>query len=167
MTLPAIILTDEQKNIACDLAASGKGNDKISLAIGVAARTFASILHRDPIFAKEIARSREIWVHSMVEGLIGITDGCTTMAEVSAAKVESENIKWVSSKYIPEIYGDNMNININHSLDLSSVLLAAEDRVMPILQAKASTVVDVPVGAETGENTAIVEEIPSELNDLL
>lgn len=134
-------LTDSQKELVLDGVANGLGNDKASQTLGISFRCFNDILIRDPTFAKEVARAREVWIHSLVYRLIGITEGCETMAEVSAAKVESENIKWAAGKFVPEVFGDNLNINVTH-LDLSSVLLAAENRVIPILQAKTELVMD-------------------------
>jgi hypothetical protein len=134
----ATILNETQKEIVLDSIINGLGNDKAAQKIGVPFRTFNNILIRDPLFAKEVARARENWIHSLVYRLIGITDGCETMAQVSAAKVESENIKWAAGKFVPEVFGDNINVNVNHTLDLSSILLAAENRVLPLLQASIS-----------------------------
>jgi len=173
----AIVLTEAQKEFACDEAAKGSNNDTICKALKISNRTLSRILARDPDFSKEVTKAREIWIHSLVEQLIGITKGAHTMAEVSACKIESENIKWVSGKYIPEIYGERIELNMNHHLDLSSVLLAAENRVLPLLAAK-SALVTPPVDVESrlisdsrasfdSDNAGESADIPEELMDLV
>lgn len=178
----SIVLTEDQKDFALEEMVKGKGADSVAKALGFSMRSLSRIMGRDPVFAKEMAKAREVWTHSMVETLIGITKNCHTMAEVSAAKVESENIKWVSGKYIPEIYGDRIDINMNHHLDLSSILLAAEDRVLPILQAKQALLtgsapsIDVesrPItdsgepNFENSDDLMNSGSIPDELKDLI
>lgn len=90
---------------------------------------------KDPLFHKRMQQIREYATHLQVDDLLNITEGCTTMAEVQKARVQSDNIKWSAGKLVPDKYADNINVNVNHTLDLSSILLAAENRVLPLLQA--------------------------------
>lgn len=139
---------------------------------GLSLRQYYSFLNTYPDFAKKVENARVCWSHTFVDELMHVTDGCETMAEVQRAKVWSDNAKWVASKMVPEKYSDNLNLNINHSLDLSSVLLAAENRVLPILQAKASVVQspslpESPGVVEVVESSVDLSKVPAELEDLI
>lgn len=149
MSLPALTLTDAEKIYTIESIVQGKSLFNTAKSLGIPWSTILNFLNKDPLFKKEIKQSREIWVDNLVCSLIGITKDATTMAEVSAAKVESENIKWAASKFVPEIFGDNLNVNVSHSLDLSSILLAAENRILPIMQRKTD--------AYDGSGEAIVD----------
>lgn len=156
-------LTAQEQDLVLELVLQGKSIPKVAKQLGIRYEDFFYYLERYPEFRKRVDLIREGYVDDLVHSLIGITAGCTTMAEVSASKVESENIKWAASKFKPRIYGENLNVNVSHSLDLSSILLAAEDRVLPILTARAqksdpvlikSTLQDAP------QSTIDVEPIP-------
>jgi len=133
---------------------------------------------KDPEFHKKMQKTREYAAHLTVDDLLHIADDAKTMAEVQRAKVQSENIKWSAGKLMPEIYGERIELNMNHHLDLSSVLLAAENRVLPLLAAKSALVtppVDVEsrlisdsrASFESGEGNDAGENIPEELMDLI
>jgi hypothetical protein len=93
-------------------------------------------------------------MHNQVESLKNIVDGYSCMEDVNAARLRSDNIKWSASKIVPETYGDNINLNINHTLDLSSVLLAAENRIIPILEHR-STIAGIITDAEVIESDGL------------
>lgn len=134
---PRCTLDDIQQDYILNGILDDKSLKTITKELGIPLNWVADFAAIDPFFDKRLRNIREAWIHAQVETLIGITRGCETMAQVSAAKVESENIKWSASKIIPLVYSENLNVNVNHTLDLSSVLLAAENRVLPLLQAKS------------------------------
>lgn len=125
-------------------------------------RSVYAYANKDPIFKKKWRESRDIYLESQIECLFTIADGLETMTEVNAARVKSDNIKWIAGKWKPEIYGENLNISMNHSLDLSSILLAAENRVLPILQAKttnAIATIDVESSLVEETRTPLLEDL--------
>lgn len=137
-------LTEQDKNSILDRVSEGDSFFKIAKSFNIHFRTLFSAVDRDPEFKKQVNSAREARVDDLVCSLIGITADCTTMAEVSAAKIESENIKWAASKFVPAVFGESLNVNVNHSLDLSAILLASENRVIPILQAKLPSIPAIP-----------------------
>ena len=186
----SVCIDADQQHIIFNGLLELKTVERICSEIKLPVSSFYDFAIRDPLFAKRLKEIRAMQAHIMVDSLFGITDGCETMAQVGAAKIKSDNIKWGASKIIPEIYGDRIDVNLNHHLDLSSVLLAAENRVIPILQAKQTLLPDskaIPVEAETlivgqsfvsndpGEaskyneftETRPLDDIPAELQDLI
>lgn len=130
------VLDQKQQDYICESTVLGRKTLTICKDLGIERHVLADYCFIDPLFSKRLQKSRELHTHDMVEELLTITDNCNSITDVHAARIKSENIKWASGKYIPSVYGENLNIQLNHSLDLSSVLLAAENRVLPILQAK-------------------------------
>lgn len=93
-------------------------------------------IQRNPDFEKRLNQARVFRSELAVDQLETIADGCETLADAAIARLKSDNTKWVASKLIPHVYGDNINLNVNHSIDLGSVLLAAANRVAPIIEMK-------------------------------
>ncbi len=178
-----LVLNDFQKSSVIERVSVGNKIDHICADLKIPRQSFQNYLDKDPFFAKQYRVARDIYLEGHVENLFTLADDCATMMDVGAARVKSDNIKWIAAKWKPEVYGDNVNLNVNHSLDLSSVLLAAENRVLPILEAKAalrvstnaSTLPDIDVEsnpttsslATAREEIATDDEIPDELKDLI
>ena len=164
-------LSLSEQAYVCDSLVSGVPLKTICKDLKITLYQYYDFLNTYPDFAKRVENARVCWSHTFVDELMHITDGCETMAEVQRAKVWSDNAKWVASKMVPEKYSDNINLNINHSLDLSSVLLAAENRVLPILQAKGAVVLpkvlEGPERNGKGEEDRNFMEVPEELEDLI
>lgn len=144
-------ISPTQQEEICERLINGEQTFKILKTMGIPWNWLPKYAAVDPLFSKELKNARELAMHCLVETLITITDDCESIMDVHAARIKSENIKWSASKIVPAVYGENINLNVNHHLDLSSVLLAAENRVIPILQAKqallapiASTPTPVP-----------------------
>jgi len=161
-------LSAEQQEAVISGILDNKTTSRIASELKIPANWIPDFAHKYPPFGKRIREARVYWMHSQVERLIGITEGCVTMADVSAAKVESDNIKWSASKIIPQVYGDNINVNITH-LDLSAVLLAAENRVIPLLQAKGNVVDAMSAAGESAEVCADTGDsgVPDELKNMV
>ena len=168
-------LSLEQQDFIIASVLENKTYTQMGRELNIPPHWIADYCVKDPQFDKRIRATRDVLMHSMVQSLIGITANCKTMPEVQAARVESDNIKWSASKLIPSIYGDNLNINVTH-LDLSSVLLAAENRVMSVIDAKSALVVDAEVCIDDRSSLRIDSgasilgdhgDIPAELEDLI
>ncbi len=90
----------------------------------------------DPVFDRDVQQARSYAVHQMVDRLETLGDDARDLVYVGIAKLKSENIKWVASKRAASVYGDRIDVNVNQTLDLTAVLLAAEARTIPIIEAK-------------------------------
>lgn len=131
-----IVLTEEQREFILDETLKGTDTISICKVIGISEMAFYQIRKRDPLFDKEFKEIRVESAHIQVERLRTIYDSCDTMSEVMRARGQSDNIKWEASKRVPEVYGDSLNVNVNHTVDLSSVLAAAAERTIPFIQMK-------------------------------
>lgn len=129
----------EQLRFIEDITAGRKLQD-ICAQTGITLHQYYDFLDRYPEFEKLIELARVRQAHLFVDELNHCTEGATTLTEVQRAKVWSDNAKWIASKMVPTKYGENLNVNISHHLDLSSVLLAAEGRVLPLMVAKGSQI---------------------------
>lgn len=133
----SVVLTEEQQEYILKSIVLGISIRNICAHLNIPLHHVYDYAAKDPFFDKKMDRARVYQAHILVDELMSATVGCKTMAEVSAAKVWSDNAKWVASKIEPAKYGEKLDINITH-LDLSAVLLAAENRIIPILQAKTN-----------------------------
>lgn len=125
--------TEVQQEIAIDMAYHGERTASICSRLGISQRTFSDYLYKYPLFAKEITKARLHKAHILVEELIDLTDGLSTMADAALARVKSENIKWIAEHYAPEYYGARIDINVNNNVDISKALEAADNRLKEIL----------------------------------
>ena len=141
----SVVLTAEQQRYIVECIVKGtKSITQICTDLKISVHHVYDYAFKDPIFSKRMEQARVYQSHTLVDELLHITHGAETMAAVAKSKVISDNIKWSSGKFAPQIYGENINVNISHHLDLSSVLLAAENRVIPILQAKSALNLPIP-----------------------
>lgn len=127
------MLTSEEKEIALGHAVEGLSLREIFRTIKIGPREFYEALKQDPSFSTEFQRVREIGLDLRVESLIHIADDCENMTQVHAARIKSDNIKWVASKINPRMYGDRIDLNVNQTVDIGAALAAAASRVMPLL----------------------------------
>ena len=162
----------------CNGIVEGRPIKELCDKLGISINHYYWAASIDPQFDKNIQRARVYWAHQLVDELMHCTANKSTIAEANLARVWSDNAKWVASKMNPSKYGDNLNINVTH-LDLSSVLLAAENRVMSVIEAKGNVVPHAEVALE--DRSSVVEDsgaslsssleglgdIPAELEDLI
>ena len=174
----SVVLTKVQQEYIYCAISQGIGIKDICTKLNIPVHHIYDYAFKDPQFTKLMERARVIQSHLLVDELMHVTKGAETMAQVQNAKVWSDNAKWVASKIVPATYGDSLNVNVTH-LDLSSVLLAAENRVMSVIDAKSALVVDAEVciddrsslridsGASILEDLEGLGDIPAELEDLI
>lgn len=197
VAMPAIVLkgryrelTEKEQIHIIKAVESGLSVTAACVPLGISLSMVYDFELTHPPFANYLKKAREIRTHNDVEMLRTIADDAVTLADVHRCKVTSDNIKWIAGKYIPNLYGENVNVNVNHTLDLSAILLAAENRVLPILAAKreisdskqdslnkqnlvidadftkASEVSEIAETAKASQPSTI-SEIPDELLDLI
>lgn len=164
----SIVLTDAEQAYILDSIAEGKKTiTEICFDLKINTRALYDYAFKDPLFDKEMSKARVYQSHVRVDELLKVHNGCDSMAQVARAKVISDNIKWSAGKFAPQRFGENLNVNVSHHLDLSSILLAAENRVIPILKAKnalnAQNALNAPETAreDAPGSTITVEYAPS------
>jgi hypothetical protein len=146
-------LNGEQQLTIFRLLLDNKTIAEISREMGLDQNYIYDYAVIDPAFAKRMKEIRVMVMHNHVDTLLHITKGTDrTIGEAAMARVESDNIKWAASKVVPDVYGDSINLNVNHHLDLSKALLEADARVLPVLEArKVLEVFEVAEAIEVAE----------------
>lgn len=71
----------------------------------------------------------EAQTHELADQLLEIPD---TYDDVARAKLKSENIKWLISKRNRKSYGDKLEIDHNHNIDIKAALNSATSRLKEV-----------------------------------
>lgn len=148
-------LSEEQIQLALDLASEGKTAKEIREALFITQSMFNRYCESNPIFQSNFARARQ-------EGLEEIADSLQTIADdekdVLRARLKSENLRWVLSKRKPHVYGDRIEVNMNQTVSVLDALNEAKARALPDVLSSAKVLPD---------NSNYKVEADEELNDLL
>lgn len=122
------------------MALNGKTLGEIAATLGTDHETFWRWKERDPKFSQEFGRARS-------EGLELIADTLLTMVDdvpdVNKARLKSDNIKWLLSKRKAHTYGDRLDVNVNHTVDIGGALAEARSRALPQSDLSTHGVIDV------------------------
>jgi hypothetical protein len=82
-----------------------------------------------PDFAEKIDRSKAARARAMAEKTIDIADNAV---DPQKAKVQSENRKWLASKYNRQEFGDKLDVQHTHVLDITEDLAQANARLRTV-----------------------------------
>lgn len=121
-------LSDDEKKLALSMANEGKPSRDIQEALGLTAGVFFDIRQRDLVFARNYALARQEGLEQLADDLITIPD---TYADVLRGRLKSENVRWLLSKRKAETYGDRVELNVNHQVDIGTALNEARRRALP------------------------------------
>lgn len=147
-------LTLEQQEQVLDLIYKGFSPHSAFAEAKLDARALSEYSIKDPIFGKRLQQAREHCIHMHVDSLLSIAKGCETLVDVNVARLTSDNIKWTASRLIPHVYGEQVRVNVSHKLDLSSLLEAADARVLPLLPSKKP---DIATESKSVDEESIVD----------
>ena len=172
-------LTPEQQDFFIDGIIANERITDLCKKLGLAVHDYYAYYTRYPEFAKKVEYARIAWTHQIVDELNHVADDAETMADAQIARVKSDNIQWIAGKMIPSKYGDTINVNVEHKLDLGPILQAAQNRVIEV-KAEKVTPEDAPqstisrqlvVLPQSNESRSIdkidLSDVPSELLDLI
>lgn len=84
-----------------------------------ARRTVLKWMTTDPNFCTSIARAREEQAEHLAEEIVNIADTCT---DPHKARLQIDARKWYASKLAPKKYGDKLDLNANHSGEITIVI---------------------------------------------
>jgi hypothetical protein len=88
------------------------------------------------LFEKELLKLRAEAAHIIAEKINTVYDGCVSMEQAVIARGKSDNYKWMAAKKMPSVFGDKIDINVNHTVDITKALDAAQNRAMPFIEMK-------------------------------
>lgn len=147
------VITPDIKETVLNRIADGETIQSICNDLEIGVRTLNYLMVKDTLFAKEVASSRAIAAHKAVDSLQSIYDDAETMTAVQRARGQSDNIKWLASKLAPDVYGDRIQVDHKHTIDLTKVLEAASGRLISHLNSEilidVTPQLDKPIKSDT------------------
>lgn len=93
---------------------------------GISFGTFKEIMADDDILAARIARAREARADFFADQIVPIAD---TELDPKRAAIRIQARQWMAAKSKPASYGDRMNVAVTHTLDLTTALSEARQRL--------------------------------------
>lgn len=103
----------------------GKAVKSILNLMGVDVRAFHKELDNDPILLREYEMAQRCRAEMMVEEIMTIAD---EENDVLRAKLKVDARKWYASKMLPRKYGDRIDLNVTHTVDIAQALNDAKCR---------------------------------------
>lgn len=129
-----VTYTPEIADEICERVAAGESLNGICLSPLMpsesAVRQWA-INDRDG-FAAKYARARELRTDVYADEIIEIADAVAhaeSIVEVQAARLRSDNRKWIASKLKPRVYGDRLETENKHVHDVSDSVAALMEQI--------------------------------------
>lgn len=93
----------------------------------------------NPDFDAAIRAAQAFRVDLMVDRLEHIED---EESDALMARVISDNIKWLASKRLREIYGEKVDVSHNHTINLVDAIAQARARTIPFINGKSLEIID-------------------------
>jgi len=147
-------LSAEQAQV-CTLIASGQSIERACKLAGVTEYRYTKWLADMPAFELSVRRARAILVDRQVDEMDQVA---RTEPDVNRARLIVDGIKWRASKLIPKVYGDKLDITLEHRLDIGGALAEARAR------ATLRPICDLPTPIE-GEFEALPSVEPARTVD--
>ena len=136
---PPPVYTEEQRERAIELAANGAPLKVIVNEILSNEYDFWLYRQHDPIFYTKFEQARQEGLEHLADALITLSD---EEQDVQRARLKSDNYKWLLSKRKPQIYGDSLNVNVNHTVDVGAALQDARQRA-GLINARPQEVIEI------------------------
>ena len=116
----------------CDMASRGERRVDIAKAIGVSHMTLARWLIQDelPEVKDAYLKAKQAYANDLAEDVMRQAnaplhdDPKLANAEIQRRRLIVDTSKWVASKLLPKVYGDNLHINHAHSGEIKISPLA-------------------------------------------
>lgn len=136
------------REMACELAALGLAVREISRRLEINPNCLYKEIERNPAFAKEWHLARYEGVQLLFDDLLDAHK--VRPEDVQAAKLASENIKWVLAKVDPAKYGERLDLHVHKKIDLAGAIAAGRKRA----QLQRDEPVTVPILKERSREEA-------------
>ena len=151
------VLTAEEKELALKLTLENVSQRNIAKQLGFKDQgSYIRCKKRDPIFLEEVQSMRQESANDLALSTLSLADD---YANPLAARVKFECIKWYTSVCYPEVYGEKLNVAINHTVDIAAALHTATKRVFPLQQGIPELIQPVAIVQNDAEDT-VLEQNP-------
>lgn len=96
----------------CELIANGATLNKAGSAVGVKRQTIIKWVSKYDDFANLYAQARKAQLEAFADEVIDLSDEAAgaSASEVQAAKLRTDNRKWLLSKLAADVYGDKLDV---------------------------------------------------------
>lgn len=113
-----------------EIIAEGKTSAYACRALGIGWRTPTAWAARDGTFAERREAARAAGADLLSNELLTVP----REFEPGRARVITENIRWLLSKWQPATYGDKLDLNVNQTVDIGPALAAGRARVSRLVR---------------------------------
>ena len=122
-------LTAEEKEKVLEMTLNGHSMITISKALDIHRAAIYCELERDPDFLQEFNKLRDLANDELLDSLLTITETVTDKIGVLKARLKAQNILAIVEKRNPKKYSPKLSVEHQVTVDLSSLLKAADNRV--------------------------------------
>lgn len=84
---------------------------------------------RIPEFGVKFAEARRHHAEAIVEQTVA---DAMTITDPHRARVKIQALQWMASKYLPQVFGDKLELAVDQRISLTDALTAAQDRLRSI-----------------------------------
>ena len=152
---PPDVQTEEAKIL--DLLANGQTLAKACESVGLSTGQFMQRLPNRTSLAHAFVCARDAGAEVLADSLLGITE---QEADVNRARLKSDNIKWILSRRHAAKFGDRIDVNVNATVDLTSAISEARNRLRPVRDQEAEIIDVNPI--ESGLAITASPDTPSD-----
>lgn len=127
----AIILSEGQKQKAIEMSTAGASIMLVCEIIGVTEYSFWQYCEKDPLFDDAFGKSRTRAGHRYADEIVKISENTRLNPQIARNQIQAR--QWLAGKRNSKHYGDKLDVNVAHTLNIGGILDAAEARVLPML----------------------------------
>lgn len=124
------------RDYICTELASGRTIKSIESELGLSKNAVYRACCLDSTLQDSILQARAAAVHGLVDTL---QDIARDEPDVQRARLLTDNIKWAASKLMPSTYGDRIDLNVTHTVDISKAMEEGQKRI----ECKRQAMIDV------------------------
>lgn len=159
-------ISPEKRKRILELTELGTSIKKTCELAEVSWATITRLIRVDPLFSEQWRTARDVGADALSDLLCDLYDNCVSTTDVAIARGKSENIKTTVAWRSPHKYGPRVDINVNHTVDLSGALNDAEKRAIPILAATKMDGFSAGLGIEEKAKAMVLNERYAEMDAL-
>jgi hypothetical protein len=147
-------VTKEQLDHLIEQVSTGKTVAAVERELKLRQGFIFKLSEKDTSLREKINRARITGTDALVDSLHTIADD---EQDVQRARLKSDNIKWVASRLNPTQYGDRINMDVRHSVDLDGAMIEARERIA----SKMPQLIDITEKIEDAEVITDMEDLLS------
>lgn len=128
----------------CTLIASGRTMEDARRLVGVTEYKTAKWQAELPAFEQALRRARAMIVEARVDRM---ADVARNEPDVNRARLIIDTDKWLASKLIASVYGDKLEVSVDHRVSVADALTAARARATLRPRCDPADIVDAEIVA--------------------